>query len=273
MEHYERIKRYISYKAGKNQAEDLTQQVFLKANERIGTFQNKSSLYTWLYSIATNTVINEAERRYRTKELLVNQETGFSRFIHTDFTREVDFHIDLGTSLNKLDRLDQEILTLRYVADYSFRDIVKLLKINESTIKNRMYRCLGKMKNDLENWHIAAPFNPKQYILLVNKLEKEQPGHDMQKVTDDFTAILRKHFERITSTLNFMPLRKITYEIYPDQASLLANSRKQGDESHTVTATFGGSDLVRIVSPLNPGPPPYRGKIRTHLRRADGFVG
>jgi RNA polymerase sigma-70 factor (ECF subfamily) len=137
--------------------------------------------------------------------------------------------------------------------------------MNEGAIKNRMYRCLGKIKNDLESWHIAAPFNPKQYIILVNKLEKEQPGNDMQKVTDDFTAVLRKHFERITSALNFMPLRKITYEIYPDRESLLAKSQKQGDESHTVTATFGESDLIRIVSPLNPGPFDYHYIIQGSL--------
>ncbi|MDF2648088.1 MAG: polymerase subunit sigma-24, partial [Paenibacillus sp.] len=128
MEHYNRIKRYITYKAGADQAEDLTQQVFLKANQSLGSFQNKSSLYTWLYSIASNIVINEANRAYRTKELPLGQETGFSRFITTDFTKEVDFKIDLGTSFNKLDQIDKEILTLRYIADYSFRDIAKLLK-------------------------------------------------------------------------------------------------------------------------------------------------
>ena len=162
MEHYDRIKRYIAYKAGNDQAEDLTQQVFLKASQSLNSFQNKSSLYTWLYSIASNIMVNEASRAYRAKEVPVGQETRFSRFITTDFTKEVDFKIDLGTSFNKLDRIDQEILTLRYIADYSFRDIAKLLKLNESMIKNRMYRCLGKMRNDLENWHIAAPFNPKQ---------------------------------------------------------------------------------------------------------------
>jgi RNA polymerase sigma-70 factor (ECF subfamily) len=122
----------------------LTQQVFLKPNQSLDSFQNKSSLYTWLYSIATNTIINEAKRSYHTKELLADWKTGCSRFMTPDFTKEVDFKIDLGTSLNKLDRIDQEILTLRYVADYSFRDIAKLLKMNESSLKNRMYRFLAK---------------------------------------------------------------------------------------------------------------------------------
>lgn len=74
MEHYDRIKRYIAYKAGTDQAEDLTQQVFLQAHQSLNSFQNKSNLYTWLYSIASNLMINEARRAYRTKELPVGQE-------------------------------------------------------------------------------------------------------------------------------------------------------------------------------------------------------
>ncbi|TMV44380.1 extracellular solute-binding protein [Paenibacillus mesophilus] len=251
MEHYDRIKRYIAYKAGIDQAEDLTQQVFLKANQSLNSFQNKSSLYTWLYSIASNTMMKEARRAYRTKELLVGQETNFSRFITTDFTKEVDFKIDLGTSLNKLDQIDQEILTLRYIADYSFRDIAKLLKLNESMIKNRMYRCLGKMRNDLENWHIAAPFNPKQYINMVNMLETGQSGPEFQKVTDDFMSILRQNFRRITSALNFTPHTKIAYEIYPDQESMFPEAHPS---KKSFIGRFGQLNVVKIVSPLNPGP-------------------
>lgn len=250
MEHYDRIKRYIAYKAGIDQAEDLTQQVFLKANQSLNSFQNKSSLYTWLYSIASNIMMNEASRAYHTKELLVGQETDFSRFITTDFSKEVDFKIDLGTSLNKLDQIDQEILTLRYIADYSFRDIAKLLKLNESMIKNRMYRCLGKMRNDLENWHITAPFNPKQYINMVNMLETGQSGPEFQKVTDDFTAILRQNFRRITSSLNFTPHTKIAYEIYPDQESIIPDAHRAKKNS---IGNFGQLNVVKIVSPLNPG--------------------
>ncbi|WP_147433393.1 extracellular solute-binding protein [Paenibacillus ginsengarvi] len=263
LEHYDRIKRYIAYKAGIDQAEDLTQQVFLKANQSLNSFQNKSSLYTWLYSIASNLMINDAKRAYRTKEMPVGQETTFSRFITTDFTKEVDFKIDLGTSFNKLDLLDQEILTLRYIADYSFRDIAKLLKLNESMIKNRMYRCLGKMRHDLENWHIAAPFNPKQYIHMVNMLETGQSGPEFQKVTDDFTSILRQNFRRITSALNFNPHTKIAYEIYPDRESIFPGAYPP---NQSFIGSFRQLNVVKIVSPLNPGPRfNYHGIVRHSL--------
>jgi multiple sugar transport system substrate-binding protein len=107
------------------------------------------------------------------------------------------------------------------------------------------------MRNELESWHVAAPFNPKQYILMVNKLETGQSGPEFQKVTDDFMAILRKNFRRITSALNYTPTAKITYEIYPDQETL------QGKSYHAKTSIlgrFGWLNLVKNISPLSPEP-------------------
>jgi RNA polymerase sigma-70 factor (ECF subfamily) len=251
MEHYERIKRYISYKAGADQAEDLTQQVFLKANEHMDSFRNESSLYTWLHSIATNTIINEAARSYHSKELLVDGKYTHSRFVTTDFTKEVDFQIDLGTSLSKLDQIDQEILTLRYVADYSFRDIAKILKLNEGMIKVRLYRCLGKMKNDLDSWHVATPFNPKQYIIMVHMLEKQQGGQEVEQVTDDLLHEFRNNFKRITTALNYTPKQKVPYEIYPDKVSL---NEALCNPSYSNIIGSPLNQKVQMVSPLNPGP-------------------
>ncbi|WP_342410595.1 sigma factor [Paenibacillus sp. FSL R10-2778] len=55
----ERIHKYLSLKVNSGSAEDLTQQVFLKALEKIHTFKGNSSLFTWIFKIAQNIVKNE----------------------------------------------------------------------------------------------------------------------------------------------------------------------------------------------------------------------
>jgi RNA polymerase sigma-70 factor, ECF subfamily len=55
----ERIHKYLSLKVNSGSAEDLTQQVFLKAMEKIQTFKGNSSLFTWIFKIAQNIVKNE----------------------------------------------------------------------------------------------------------------------------------------------------------------------------------------------------------------------
>ena len=55
-EFYPKIFRYLSRLSGNNlEAEDLTQDVFIKVNEALDKFEGRSSLSTWIYTIATNT--------------------------------------------------------------------------------------------------------------------------------------------------------------------------------------------------------------------------
>ncbi len=57
-EYYRRIVQYLTRILGPNDAEDIAQDVFDKINSGLGGFQGKSKLSTWIYRIATNTVID-----------------------------------------------------------------------------------------------------------------------------------------------------------------------------------------------------------------------
>ena len=49
-----KIYRYLSRLVGEHEAEDLTQEVFLKVSQALGNFRGESKLSTWIYRIATN---------------------------------------------------------------------------------------------------------------------------------------------------------------------------------------------------------------------------
>ena len=53
-------------------ARDLTQDIFIRVYEKLGTFEGKSHVYTWIYRIAVNHIFNhlKRERRYRWLSLL-----------------------------------------------------------------------------------------------------------------------------------------------------------------------------------------------------------
>jgi len=53
-----KIYRYLSRMVGEHEAEDLTQEVFVKVNQGLGNFKGESKLTTWLYRIATNAAID-----------------------------------------------------------------------------------------------------------------------------------------------------------------------------------------------------------------------
>jgi RNA polymerase sigma-70 factor (ECF subfamily) len=60
---HEKLNRYLERMVGKNDAEDLTQEVFLKINRGLPDFQGKSSLSTWVYRIATNAALDRMKSR------------------------------------------------------------------------------------------------------------------------------------------------------------------------------------------------------------------
>jgi RNA polymerase sigma factor (sigma-70 family) len=63
IEHYPKILRFLGRLSGNHlEAEDLTQEVFIKVNEALDKFEGRSSLSTWIYTIATNTA-NDPFRR------------------------------------------------------------------------------------------------------------------------------------------------------------------------------------------------------------------
>lgn len=54
----EKIRRYLARIADETEADDLTQEVFIKVSHGLKDFQGKSSLSTWIYKIATNTALD-----------------------------------------------------------------------------------------------------------------------------------------------------------------------------------------------------------------------
>lgn len=58
-----KIHRYLSRMIGPKEAEDLTQEVFIRVGNALATFQNQSQLSTWIYQIATNAAIDRTRSR------------------------------------------------------------------------------------------------------------------------------------------------------------------------------------------------------------------
>ena len=61
-EYQGKICRYLTRMVGENEAEDLTQEVFVKIGQALETFRGESSLSTWIYQIATNAALDRLRR-------------------------------------------------------------------------------------------------------------------------------------------------------------------------------------------------------------------
>ncbi|NOU76668.1 sigma-70 family RNA polymerase sigma factor [Paenibacillus sp. LMG 31458] len=247
-----RIRKYLSLNVNPMIADDLTQQVFLKAIENIHTFKDNSSLFTWIFKIAQNTVKNEFRSLSRKKEIPYDFTAYESQSISLDFAKYVEIRIDIRSALKKLNDLDQQIISLRFFVDCTLLEISKIVGMRESAVKNRLYRSLEKLRRELKEWGDITIMSIQDMISIVSKSETNDTNESLNKVHHDLFNELKDNVERISSKFNHHPSRKIIIEIYPDLPTF-HQAVGEANAPNWFMGTFEENKL-KIVSPLNPGP-------------------
>ena len=129
---YEAVFRYtLSLCHNKTEAEDITQETFLKALNARHSFQGGSSLYTWLCSIAKNLWINKCKKDNKeitTDEMPnIQEESSFEEYLNNK-----DTALEIHKVLHILNEPYKEVFTLRVFGELSFSDIAKLFSKTES---------------------------------------------------------------------------------------------------------------------------------------------
>jgi RNA polymerase sigma-70 factor (ECF subfamily) len=130
--------------SNKEEAEEITQDVFLKIYNNLKHFQFRSGIITWIYRITVNTAINAAKKRSR--ELA--RRTDFDENILYQPSSEVlKQRLDKEeneTLVNKLLRLlnpqQRACVVLRDIEGLSYKEIAQALRVNINTVRSRLKR-------------------------------------------------------------------------------------------------------------------------------------
>lgn len=137
------IFRYIFYRVGDHQdAEDLTEQVFLKAWEGIGRYREAVPFRAWIYRIAHNTVIDH----YRTrKDLMSLAENSVIPEKNSDMEEKLlaeEKSAQLASAIGRLSPLHQNVLTLRFINELSMKEVAQILDRNIGAVRVLQHRAL-----------------------------------------------------------------------------------------------------------------------------------
>jgi len=147
-------------------AEELTQETFVKILEGIEGFSGRSSFYTWAFRIAVNLTINHCKRgqklvtrsidaedseyneqtKAQLRELL--QDDGSPEPTAVAQNREMCRIII--ESLSKLDDTQRAVIVLRDIEDMSYAQIADVLDIELGTVKSRLSRARSGLREILE---------------------------------------------------------------------------------------------------------------------------
>lgn len=152
-DHYQpQIYRFVMLKTGRREeAEDLTHQVFLHAWQNIGNYKDLGYPFSsWLYRIARNQVIDY----YRVRKNALSLEDADSELIaqdnpETDAANRLEFQ-KLTLAVKKLKPDYQDIVILRFVEELSIREVAGTVGKSEGAVKLLQHRALKQLKKILE---------------------------------------------------------------------------------------------------------------------------
>jgi RNA polymerase sigma-70 factor (ECF subfamily) len=133
--------------AGVGEADDLTQEVFIRAWSKLGTFKGEAQFGTWLHRLAVNhilsrrTVLKKREERHAGETLL---ERIFAPRQKTPGTR-----LDLEAALRMLPRRAREVFVLYDVEGYGHDEIAAALGVSVGTSKSQLHRARMLLREQL----------------------------------------------------------------------------------------------------------------------------
>jgi RNA polymerase sigma-70 factor (ECF subfamily) len=135
-------------------AEEVAQDVFLKAFQKLAGFRQESSFQTWLYRIAYNEAISRI-RKNKVKLLDLEEEiTGNipEEEIEEDIAGldEEEQKMVIGKILDGLPDIDRVIVTLFYLENHPVSEISVVTGLGESNVKVRLHRVRKRIYSDLQ---------------------------------------------------------------------------------------------------------------------------
>jgi RNA polymerase sigma-70 factor (ECF subfamily) len=146
--HFDRIYRYLVLKVGdRTEAEDLTQQVFLKALESIASYSWRGVPFSaWLFRIAHNQVVDYFRKMSKQKSVPLDE----ARTVGTSDTAllaEQNLKLEqVAVACKSLTDAQQEVMSLRFAGGLSIAEVAKVMGKSEGAVKALQHSAVAALR-------------------------------------------------------------------------------------------------------------------------------
>ena len=129
-------------------AEELTQDVFLKAFQQLSSFKAESSFSTWIYRIATNLAISTV--RKKRNDVLRLDDSVFANLSDTQVDVALEYESEeqmerLQQAMNQLEADERALITLYYLEEKPLAEVAFILGMTEGNAKVKLHRIRKKL--------------------------------------------------------------------------------------------------------------------------------
>lgn len=155
-----KIQRYLTQFVDEHEAEDLSQEVFIKVNKGLDKFRGESALSTWIYRIAANIALdrlrNSSSRKIdrisisnevALKDLQVNE----NELSVEEYLIRKQMNSCIRNIVDKLPDNYRAIIMLSEFGKLKNYEIARYLGISLDTVKIRLHRARAKLRKELRN--------------------------------------------------------------------------------------------------------------------------
>lgn len=136
----------------REEAEEASQDAFVKAFQQIRSFKGNSRFSTWLYRITFNICMNRLRKNKKEQALVIGDIPMEAKAI-TDTSgplKDYERKFYLKQAIEKLNQEEQLYFTLFYQHERSISEIEQITGLKESAIKVKLFRCRQKLERHLQ---------------------------------------------------------------------------------------------------------------------------
>jgi RNA polymerase sigma factor (sigma-70 family) len=149
----------LAFRVVKNRedAEEVSQDAFIKAYKYLANFKGESKFSTWLYTITNNTSISFLRKKKLVLHSLDNEKVFEAAENHdsgmrADTVEQKSKLAMVNEAINLLNTDDAQIITLFYKAEQSLEETAQVLGIEVNAAKVRLYRARTRLKEKMETY-------------------------------------------------------------------------------------------------------------------------
>lgn len=132
----------------RDDAADVSQSVFVKAYQKLDSFDESHGFFSWIYRIAINESINFKKRTKRLDEY----ESGVTAALKPTQEEEhgaVELRDEIVDAIEMLTMDYQLVIVLRHFHDFSYEEMAEVLSVPEKTVKSRLFTARQQLKEIL----------------------------------------------------------------------------------------------------------------------------
>jgi RNA polymerase sigma-70 factor (ECF subfamily) len=127
-------------------ADDITQETFIKVYERINQFREESGLFTWIYRIATNEALTFIKKKKRRAFLMSDSSQNLASTLNEDplFDGD-DIQRKLFDAVDKLPARQKVVFNMKYFEEMKYEEIARVLDVSVGALKTSYHHAVRKI--------------------------------------------------------------------------------------------------------------------------------